>query len=312
MDKAGEVIVAFEGYINNFVEYIKKEKGFSNHTVDAYNRDLKQFFDFISQKYPGSNDLETVMKKNQIRLFIQHLTASGLKPRSLARKVAALKSFSRYCVKQNVLSTNHSKVIATPKLDKPLPVFLTQKQTSEIVSNCSNEFTALRNDTIMEFFYGSGIRLSELHGLTLGDMDLHKRMLHVLGKGKKERIVPITSIAAELAKKYIQVLPGQRDLKAPLFTNSEGERISRRQIERIVEKKLTGISINKKKSPHVLRHSFATHLLDEGADIRAVKELLGHSSLAATQIYTHISKEHLTKIYRQAHPRSQKKEQIEP
>jgi tyrosine recombinase XerC len=311
MDKAAAEM-EYKDYIKNFIEYIKKEKGFSNHTVDAYNRDLHQYFDFISQKYPGIADLESVMKKNQIRLFVQQLSASGLKPRSLARKIAALKSFSRYCVKLSILTANHSKIIASPKLDKPLPVFLTQKQTAEIVSNCSNDFTALRNDTIMEFFYGSGIRLSELHGLTLGDMDLRKRVLRVLGKGKKERIVPLTSVAADLAEKYIKVLPGQRELKAPLFTNSEGERISRRQIERIVEKKLTGISINKKKSPHVLRHSFATHLLDEGADIRAVKELLGHSSLAATQIYTHISKEHLTKIYRQAHPRSQKNDQIEP
>jgi integrase/recombinase XerC len=299
-------------YIKEFLEYIKKERGFSVHTVDAYNRDLTQYFEFICQNFKEIKDLDAGMKKNQIRLFIQNLTKSGMKPRSLARKVAALKSFSKYCVKKNILTINHSKIIASPKLDKPLPVFLTQKQTSEIVTSCSDEFTELRNDTIIEFFYGSGIRLSELHGLSVGDVDTRKAVLHVLGKGKKERIVPITSVAINLVEKYLQHLSGQRDMKSALFINNKGVRISRRQIERIVEKKLTGISMNKKKSPHVLRHSFATHLLDEGADIRAVKELLGHTSLSATQIYTHISKEHLTKIYQQAHPRSQKNSQTEP
>lgn len=294
----------FDTCVVDFIEYIKKEKGFSLHTVDAYRRDLTQYFEFISQNFSHLEGIEAALKKNPIRLFIQNLTKSGLKPRSLARKVAAIKSFSRYCVKQNIISTNHSKIIASPKLDKPLPVFLTQKQTSEIVSTSSNDFTTLRNDTIIEFLYGSGIRLSELHGLSIADVDSRKCVLHVLGKGKKERIVPLTSIAIDLVGRYIQILPGEHGQRAPLFTNLKGERISRRQIERIVEKKLTGISINRKKSPHVLRHSFATHLLDEGADIRAVKELLGHTSLAATQIYTHISKEHLTKIYQQAHPRS--------
>lgn len=298
----------FEVIVVDFIKYIQKEKGFSVHTIDAYHRDLSQFFEFIRQNFSKIADIETALKKNQIRLFIQSLTKSGLKPRSLARKVAALKSFSKYCVRQNIISANHSKIIASPRLDKPLPVFLTQKQTSEIVSTDSDDFTPLRNDTIIEFFYGSGIRLSELHGLSIGDVDSRKCVLHVLGKGRKERIVPLTSLAIDLFGRYIQHLPGERGLTAPLFTNVRGERISRRQIERIVEKKLTGVSVNRKKSPHVLRHSFATHLLDEGADIRAVKELLGHTSLAATQIYTHISKEHLTKIYRQAHPRSRKTE----
>jgi tyrosine recombinase XerC len=298
----------FEAIVIDFIKYIQKEKGYSIHTTDAYHRDLSQYVAFVNQNFSGLTDIEAVLKKNQIRLFVQSLTRSGLKPRSLARKVAALKSFSKYCVRQNIISANHSKIITSPRLDKPLPVFLTQKQTSEIVTTDSDDFTLLRNDTMIELFYGSGIRLSELHGLSIGDIDFRKCVLHVLGKGRKERIVPLTSVTIDLAGRYIQHLPGERGLTAPLFTNTKGERISRRQIERIVEKKLNGISVNRKKSPHVLRHSFATHLLDEGADIRAVKELLGHTSLAATQIYTHISKEHLTKIYQQAHPRSRKTE----
>lgn len=289
-----------------FLEFIEKEKGFSSHTVDAYCSDLTHFFN-QAHTGPPVTALDDAMKKIHLRSYLHTLSKNGLKPRSIARKVAALKSFTKFCIKRGFLTINYTKIIATPKLDKPLPVFLTQKQTNEInnTNDSDNSFESLRNATIFELFYGSGIRLSELHALSVGDIDSRVAMLRVIGKGQKERIVPLTTITIQCLKKYVTHLPQKNDSNAPLFINKKGNRLSRRQIERIIEKKLTGVSVQRKKSPHVLRHSFATHLMDEGADIRAVKELLGHSSLSTTQIYTHISKEHLLKVYKQAHPRSQ-------
>jgi integrase/recombinase XerC len=210
-------------------------------------------------------------------------------------------------VKQRLLSVNPSKTLATPKMDKPLPVFLTGTQAEELEEVTSAEDNA-RDRAIVEFFYGSGIRLSELHGLAFGDIDRGKMTVRVMGKGRKERIVPLTGQSVEALEEYMKARAGESGAGDPVFVNGKGARLSRRQIERIVSKSLARVSQQKKKSPHVLRHSFATHLLDSGADIRAVKELLGHSSLATTQVYTHISREHLMKVYRQAHPKAETSE----
>jgi len=297
--------------VRQFLDYVEKERGFSGHTVEAYKRDLMQFEQFLTEKRI-SLSIDGAMRKQNIRAFMFQLSNNGQRPRSVARKVAALKSFSKFCVRKGLLETNPSKVVATPKLDKPLPVFLTQKQAEEIKPPVENKFEDLRNFAVMEFFYGSGIRLSELHGLNFDSVDLRRETVRVLGKGKKERIVPLTSSAVEALNKYKPFYPGQTTPGSAIFVNKEGNRLSRRQIERIVGKELTGVSMQKKRSPHVLRHSFATHLMDSGADIRAVKELLGHSSLNTTQIYTHISREHLLRVYRQAHPRAEKGQDAEP
>lgn len=289
--------------IDDFLEYLRKEKAFSMHTVFAYKRDLFQFAAFIEERNLPEN-IHDVMKKTVLRSFIFNLSNCGAKTRTIARKLAALKSFSRYCLKKNYITVNPSKVLSSPKLDKPLPVFLTQSQTEKLNVTVPEDNENLRDFTIVEFFYGSGIRLSELHGLDIGSVDERHGVVRVFGKGRKERIVPLTSVALEAFKKYLQV-HSNADPDKPLFINKKGERISRRQIERIVEKRLSRVSAQKKRSPHVLRHSFATHLMDGGADIRAVKELLGHASLNTTQIYTHVSREQLLKIYKQAHPRAQ-------
>jgi integrase/recombinase XerC len=290
-----------------FLEYLQKEKGFSLHTIDAYKRDLSQFSDFIKKNYDESLSLEKIMEKRILRLFTHQLNAQKLKPRSIARHIATLKSFSRYCLKTKLLAVNAAKTLATPKLDKPLPQVLTMSQTAALTATAGNGPLALeqlRNRAIVELFYGSGIRLAELHGLAVGAIDRCSAVVRVLGKGRKERVVPLTALSLEYIKTYLDARHAQDGPEAPLFANNKGARISRRQIERIVATALGAVSRQKKRSPHVLRHSFATHLMDNGADIRAVKELLGHSSLAATQIYTHVSKEHLRKVYRQAHPRS--------
>lgn len=290
--------------LDQFLEYIAKEKGFSAHTIEAYKRDLEQFIDYCRKKSIPLT-LEGAMKKPILRAFMFQLTSAGNKPRSVARKVAALKSFSKFCMRKGLISVNPAKVLASPKLDKPLPVFLTQRQAEQLAPPAQATFEKLRNHAIVEFFYGCGIRLSELYSLNLTSINKSQQTVRVVGKGRKERIVPVTSEAISAMEKYRSHCRNDNGPDTPLFVNSDGGRLSRRQIERIVEKNLSVVSQQKKKSPHVLRHSFATHLLDAGADIRAVKELLGHSSLSTTQVYTHISKEHLVKIYKQAHPRAE-------
>jgi integrase/recombinase XerC len=299
--------------ITSFLDYLLKEKCFSVHTVNAYRRDLGQFTAYVKANTEKIS-METIMEKRLLRAFTFSLTEGNLKPRSIARKVAALKSFSKYCVRRGLTISNAAKLISAPKLDKPLPAFITEKQAEtlleddpvneHVVSGDKDPVMSLRNKAIVEMFYGSGLRLSELYSLDVGTIDRRSLILRVMGKGRKERIVPLTSQSVELSLDYVHKRGTPSGPDTPLFTNAKGGRLSRRHIERIVTKELSRVSSRKKKSPHVLRHSFATHLLDEGADIRAIKELLGHSSLATTQVYTHVSKERLLRIYSQAHPRA--------
>ena len=299
----------FFSAIESFLLYLQKEKGYSGHTVSAYKSDLDQFKEFV-KIIPGAETLESIMEKRVLRSFTYSLGDHKLKPRSIARKVAALKSFSKYCIRRHLLSVNQAKLISTPKLDRPLPAFLTEKQAIALAAPgkdtvaIEDTLNAIRNSAIVELFYGSGLRLSELHACDRHTVDVRKRTIRVLGKGRKERIVPVTDQLLALLKRYQEMRPDSAEPDSPLFTNSKGKRLSRRHIERIVSAEIAKVSQQKKKSPHVLSHSFATHLLDGGADIRAVKELLGHASLSTTQIYTHMSKEHLLKVYKQAHPRA--------
>ena len=288
--------------INRFLQYAQKEKGYSEHTTDAYKRDLEQFIGFLAQE--NIELTVAALSKTPLRLFMHNAHEQGLKPRSLARKIAAIKSLCRYCMKHRLITVNPTKALVSPKMDKPLPSFLTGTQ-AESLEETAAQGDNPRNRAIVELFYGSGIRLSELHGLAFGDIDKRKMTVRVMGKGKKERIVPLTNQALEALNEYAQGHPGKNSLRDAIFVNDKGERLSKRQIERIVERNLQSVTLQKKKSPHVLRHSFATHLLDAGADIRVVKELLGHSSLATTQVYTHISREKLLAAYRQAHPKAE-------
>ncbi|MBD3392403.1 MAG: tyrosine-type recombinase/integrase [Chitinivibrionales bacterium] len=288
-----------------FLEYIRKQRGYSVHTVSAYREDLGLFAEYARTTL-GEQPLESLMKQGVLRSFVYSLKDRGLKPRSIARKVAALKSFSKYCARRGLIDANPSRALSTPKLDRPLPVFLTRRQADDLASprRGTETLNDLRNDAIVELLYGTGMRLGELHALNAGTIDRRNATVRVLGKGRKERVVPITAHALACIDKYLAQRSGGAAADAPLFCNGKGKRLSRRQIERIVERALAAVSLHRKKSPHVLRHSFATHLMDGGADIRAVKELLGHASLSTTQVYTHVSKEHLLKIYRQAHPRA--------
>jgi integrase/recombinase XerC len=300
--------------IASFLDYLKKEKGYSAHTISAYAADLGQFDAFL--RAGGLPDaLDAVMEKRTMRAFISSLTDRDLKSRSVARKVAALKSLAKYCTKRHLIAKNPARALASPKLDRPLPAFLTEQQAQALSApptpsapaqkaSGKNRFLFLRNRAVVELFYGSGIRLAELCALDVVDIRFQSSTVKVLGKGKKERIVPLTNQALDIIRAYLHLRTEAAGPDRPLFTSAEGTRLSRRHVERIVHNEIARVSQQKKKSPHVLRHSFATHLLDGGADIRAVKELLGHASLSTTQIYTHLSKERILQVYRQAHPRA--------
>ncbi|MBD3419506.1 MAG: tyrosine-type recombinase/integrase [Chitinivibrionales bacterium] len=293
--------------VARFGAYLAKERGYSQHTVDSYRRDLEQFFGYAHEHF-GKLSLAESLSKGVMRSFTYELSSRKLRPRTIARKVATLKSFSKYCTRHYLIPANAARALVAPRLDKPLPAYLSEKQAVSLtgVSGRSPEITQ-RNAAIVELLYGSGIRLSELYTLDINAVDRHARVIKVVGKGNKQRIVPITQSSIEALDAYLHLRTDTADLDAPLLAGKRGRRLSRRQIQRIVEKSIARISRQKKKSPHVLRHSFATHMLDGGADIRAVKELLGHASLTTTQIYTHVSKEHLKKAYAQAHPRARKK-----
>jgi integrase/recombinase XerC len=291
--------------IRDFLEYIAKERGYSAHTLSAYRQDLLLFDQYAMATF-GPQPLRDLMTRGVLRAFVYSLRDRRLKARSVARKVAALKSFSKYCVRRKFLGANPAKTLASPRLDKVLPVFLTQRQTRALAARATGTRTAeeIRDEAIVELLYGTGMRLNELFLLNEDAVDRRNGVVRVMGKGRKERVVPVTPDATSAIERYLGNRADRGGPQAPLFTNGKGRRLSRRQIERIVARRLSAVSMHKKRSPHVLRHSFATHLMDSGADIRAVKELLGHASLATTQVYTHISKEHLQKVYRQAHPRS--------
>ncbi len=296
----GEIGTAIYGFIN----YLQKQRMYSPHTIVAYTHDLTNFCTF-GTKNTSSTALAPIMTRGILRAFTYSLNEEGLKPRTISRSVAALKSFSKYCVRNKLLAADVGKTIVSPKLDKPLPVFLSEQQTNGLNHTACADPESLRNNTIVELFYGTGMRLSELHALNANTIDCNRNLVRVRGKGNKERIIPVTQTAIDLLTTYLAHCRGTGAPADALFINKQGQRISKRQIERIVASSLSSVSSNKKRSPHVLRHTFATHLLDHGADIRAVKELLGHASLATTQIYTHISKEHLKKTYERAHPRAE-------
>jgi integrase/recombinase XerC len=291
------------GTIDEFLDYIRKERGFSELTAKAYLTDLLQFSSFVASN-TGDTSLSSAMSKGVLRSFTYSLASLNLKPRSVSRKVAALRSFSKFCARRKLTATNAARTLVSPKLDKPLPSFLTEKQAERLGTDVDTTSTRLRDRAMIELLYGCGMRLSELHSLNANTINTRQGSVRLLGKGRKERIVPVTQQAMDAVAAYLALRRCSPASDVPLFVNAKGFRLSRRQIQRVVERQITSVSQQKKRSPHVLRHTFATHMLDGGADIRAVKELLGHSSLSTTQIYTHVSKERLRQAYRLAHPRA--------
>ncbi len=290
--------------LSQFLNHLRVERNASPHTVSSYGRDLNQLADYLTEKEISLRRLDNV----QIRGFMARLHERRLRKSTLARKLAAVRSFLQFCVKKKWLAENPARVVATPKQEKLVPSFLSEEEMAHFLeAPASTRPLDLRDKAILELFYATGIRLSELVGINLEDMNLSERLVRVRGKGKKERLVPFGRIAEEGLKSYLRTRSSflkDKIGEQALFLNYQGERITARSVERIVDKYIRQTAIKRKISPHSLRHSFASHLLSRGADLRVIQELLGHESLATTQKYTHLDLGHLMDVYRKSHPRS--------
>lgn len=289
--------------MNSFINYLKYEKRASVHTITAYKKDIEQFQKYIENKNLKLNEVSY----KDIRLWIVELIAE-LKPKTINRKIAALKSYYKYQQKKEAIKNNPAVDISSVKEAQRTPQFIKEKTIEQIIDNFlpTSNYIQARNQMIFQLFYYTGIRRSELINLKLKDVDFGRRNLSVLGKGKKERKIPLHFLFLEKIKTYLSARKEYIEESAVeyLFVNNKKQKIEDKSVYNIVKEILAQAGTAEKKSPHILRHSFASHLLNNGADINAIKELLGHSSLAATQIYTHNSIEELKKIHQQAHPKA--------
>lgn len=292
----------FAEQIDRFCRYLETERNLSPHTLAAYRRDLEQLSLFVRHER-GEGVAACGVDHLLLRRYLAQLTKVCRKS-SQGRKLAAIRSFYSYLLRVGQVERNPAELIATPKREKRLPFHLDMDQTVALMEAPADEARhALRDRAILETLYSSGLRVSELTGLDLGDLDLAGGMVRVMGKGGKERIVPLGSRAAAAIREY---LAGRGALPphTPLFLNSRGERINRRGVARVVDAHVLKIAAFKRISPHTLRHTFATHMLEGGADLRSIQELLGHASLSTTQKYTHVSIDRLMEVYDKAHPKA--------
>ena len=290
---------------SKFIDYLKYEKRRSSHTVTAYESDLSQFIVLVKAEY--SIEECSALTHKIIRSWIVQLVEIEQNPRSIRRKLSALNSWFNFLLRKGEVEANIAKQVITPKVPKRLTVALPEPDLGELFSGdyFGNDFAGIRDRTIFELFYATGIRLSELVGLKVNDYDQSASVLHVLGKRNKQRLLPVGPHLAVIITNYMAI---RNQLPAihsdTFFLTEKGEKIYHKLVYRIINNYLSKVSSVEKRSPHVLRHTFATHLLSKGADINAIKELLGHASLAATQVYTHTNIEKLKNIHKQAHPRA--------
>ena len=300
-----------EKILNEYLDYLKFEKDASTHTSKNYLADLRQFSKYLGAKHPtivtGGKPSLSKIDHNIIRGYLSDLFGKN-SPASIARKLASLRSFFNFWIKKGQISSNPAKEVATPKVPKRLPKFLTVDEMASLLNGPKDsDILSLRDKAMMEVMYASGLRVSELVGLNLEDVNLGEGVVRVLGKGRKERMVPIGSKAQTAFSNYLsrreELCTKARATKA-VFLNRQGDRITPRSVERMVQKYLRSSGIQKEVTPHVLRHSFATHMLNAGADLRGIQELLGHSSLSTTQKYTHVSIDKLMDVYEKTHPKA--------
>ncbi len=290
-------------HIDSFFDYLSYEKKYSVHTITSYKNDIHQFLDFIN---PNKDSfLIEDINYQQIRVWISSLMKDKISARSVNRKLSSLKSFFKYLQRQQIIHNNPMSKISGPKTPKRLPVFVDEHQMEDLFSDIEFDkgFNGLRDKLILDLLYQTGIRRSELTHLKEIDVDLFNSTIKVLGKRSKERIIPISLNLKRNLEGYLQVKEEQNLSNPMLLVSEKGHTLSEQSVYNTVKKYLSKVTTIQKKSPHVLRHSFATHLLNNGADINAVKDLLGHANLSATQVYTHNTIEKLKKSYKQAHPR---------
>lgn len=299
--------------IKKYLRYLKIERNVSDHTITSYQTDLLQFLAFAANKFACKENEVVIQKVDRllIRLWLGRLSDEDLKKSTIARKVAAIRSFFKYCFKRGIVEQNPAHLLIVPKKDKPLPKTMTKEDVNRLMDQIDTTSPRGRQTrAILELFYSTGIRLSELVQLNIGDINMQLSQVTVMGKGAKQRIVPVGSEAMKILKQHLKSrdqLFGSKtgaDARKAIFLAPHGQRMYPRAVQRLVKSWLQKTSEVTQKSPHVLRHSFATHLLDSGADIRVIKELLGHASLTSTQVYTHTSVERLRNIYSTAHPRA--------
>ena len=291
--------------IDSFENHLKNEKRYSVHTVTAYVNDIKQFFSFMKSQYDSDspNEVTATIAKS----WIYELSKDKISPRSVNRKLVAMNTFYKFLMKTEIVTKNPLKNVKGPKTEKRLVEWLPEKNTSDLFGEMewTEDFAGQRDKLIFEFLYGTGVRLSELVALTSARVYQSQKTIKVLGKRNKERIIPMNKSLLDTLSGYMKLREdagfGKEEF---LLLTDKGEHIYPMFVQRLTKKYLSMLSSAKKLSPHVLRHTFATHLLNKGADINAIKELLGHANLAATQVYTHNSIERLKTIYKQAHPKS--------
>ncbi|MEQ8879538.1 MAG: tyrosine-type recombinase/integrase [Cyclobacteriaceae bacterium] len=291
---------------DSFLRYLQYEKRYSSHTIEAYQRDLAQFSDYLAETFEITNYVETAHV--HLRGWVVSLIESGVSPRTVNRKIATLKSFYKYLQVREHVSQNPATRLKPLKTEKKLPAFVRETEIDTLLDQIeySDDFEGLRDKLILELLYGTGIRLAELIGLKDRDINSFQENIKVLGKRNKERVIPIGKNLVQLIRRYTEKrqLEDFEEMTPFLLVTNTGQQLYPMFVYRIVQKYLQLVTTLSKKSPHVLRHTFATHLLNKGADLNAVKDLLGHTSLAATQVYTHNSMEKLKSVFEQAHPKA--------
>ena len=290
--------------LSEFLAYLRHERNASAHTIAAYERDLRQLAAYLGESGVRWNKAGNVV----LRGFLATLHEKKLKRSTIGRKLAAMRAFYGFAVRKKWLAENPAKVLATPRQEKKVPSFLSEEEAAALLDlPASGKPVDARDRAVLELLYGTGVRVSELVGADLEDVHFEERLIRVRGKGKKERLVPFGRKAAEALQDYLRVRPelvGGRPEERAIFVNYRGGRLTPRSVERMVRKAIGRTAVSRRISPHSLRHSFASHLLGRGADLRVIQELLGHASLATTQKYTHVDVRRLLEVYRKSHPRS--------
>lgn len=292
-------------HLFDFLTYLRNERNVSPHTARSYLSDLEQLDGFLGETELIAVDHQT------LRQFISHLMRLKVKKSSIARKLSAVRTFFRYLNREGILTNNPARLVSTPRREKRLPSFLTVDDALRLMEAPSSKTprardTALRDRAVLETLYSTGIRVGELIGMDREDIDSHDSLIRIRGKGRKERIVPIGPKALEAINAYLRGLSGSPKTGA-VFLGPSGNRLTARTVQRILENHGKRLGLRQKASPHTLRHSFATHLLESGADLRAIQELLGHASLSTTQRYTHVDLASLMAVYDKAHPKARKR-----
>jgi integrase/recombinase XerC len=299
-------------YVEAFLRHLKLERNYSPRTLASYEDDLRNFLEFLNLREEGAVLAPADIDRRLLRAFLRELLGQGYAKRSIARKLACLRSFFRYLKKTGAVQTSPMATIVSPKLDQRLPHFLDEESMRRLMEQPDGATPdGIRDRAVLELLYSTGIRLGELIGLNLQDLEMGSGTIRVLGKGNKHRIIPFGRPAGQALRQYLAVrtaLAGNAGRNIPVadavFLTIRGKRMNPKGVNLLVAKYISRVSEIEKKSPHVIRHTFATHMLDRGADLQAVKELLGHESLSTTQIYTHVSVDRLKSIYSRAHPKA--------